>query len=152
MNLIIGSGSQVGKILLKKIGGVGLDHQDYNLKGVPTSLPEAQIVYILASKTKFRDCELDEDAWAVNVDGPIKIGHRYRNSFVVFVSSEAAEWSGRTAYGDQKRHAELGLLSVVPYENLAIVRPKKLTPERIEPFCEFLKEVGENRRCGIHRF
>ena len=151
-SIIVGASGILGAALHRRIGGIGMRRGDYDLKGDPIALPGADLIYIVASKTKFRDCELDEDAWAVNVDGPMKLAHRFKDSFIVYISSEAAEWSGRTAYGDQKRYAELGLRTVVPYENLCIVRPKKLTPVRIELLCEFLERVGRERLCGIHRF
>ena len=167
MWLIIGRDGQVGKALYDHLrvldiaGGVrgtsrrGGEFPQFNLTDDPKVLPSADVVFLVASKTKFRDCELDSDAWSVNVDSPIRIAEHFAfnpSTFIAYISSEAAEWSGRTAYGDQKRFAEIGLLSVVGYHRLAVVRPKKLTPERIADLCILLEKVGRLRLYGVHRF
>jgi len=157
-NLIIGRDGYLGGMLYKSLRNViGTSRHSgakpyFQLTDDPASLPEADVVYIIAAITKFRECEIDPDAWTINVDGPIRLGHRYKDSFVVYLSSEAAEWSGHTAYGDQKRFAEFGLLSVVPYQNLAIVRPDRVTPDKIDRLCDSLIKIGKEKVCGIHRF
>lgn len=158
--VIVGAGGVVGSALYARVGGFGTTHEEFDLKDDPGRLPDADLVYIIAAKSKFRDCELDEDAWEVNVDAPIRIAARYSTQtrparlpaqFIVYVSSEAATW-GRTSYGIQKSHAELGLIAVCRYHRLAIVRPKKLTPERINPLCELLWKIGTEQLCGVHKF
>lgn len=156
--LVIGKDGYLGRMLCDWLGCEGTSRRTgaqlfFDLKSSdPRTLPDADVVYIVAAKTKFRDCEIDDDAWNTNVDGPIRIGDRYRESFIVYISSEAAEWSGHTAYGDHKRFAELGLMSVVPFRNLAVVRPAKVTPDRIEDLCHLLQTIGKDKRFGVHRF
>lgn len=160
MDLLISKDGQVGSALWEKIPCcMATSRRDnrlirFDLKDRADSLPLVDCVYILASKTRFRDCELDTDAWDINVDGPVRIAARYKhtNAFLVYVSSEAAEWSGRSAYGDQKRHAELGLLAVFPYERLAIVRPSKIIPAALNNFCDFVIDIGSNKKYGVHRW
>jgi dTDP-4-dehydrorhamnose reductase len=162
VNLVIGKDGYLGRMLFQSLKhSVGTSRRVgsklfFDLKSSdPKTLPEADVVYIVAAKTKFRDCEIDDDAWSINVDGPIGIGSRYSDSldsFVIYISSEAAEWSGHTAYGDQKRFAEMGLRAVVPYQRLAIVRPSKVTTDRIEDLCKLLLKIGSERLFGVHRF
>jgi len=150
--LVIGKNGTLGRALYERLGGDATGRHDFNLKDNPVFPPEKyDVVYIVAAKTKFRDCELDEDAYQTNVDGPIRLGAYFRKSFIVYISSEAAEWS-RTSYGIQKAHAELGLLAVLGYERLAIVRPTKITQDRLISLVEFLVKIGEERLCGTHRY
>jgi len=150
-SLIIGKNGMLGEALYKRIGGVATTSRDFDLRGDPKDLPEAELVYIVAAMSKFRDCELNPDSWAINVDGPIRVAHHFKNSFIVYISSEAAEW-GRTAYGIQKAHAELGLLAVCGYERLAIFRPCKIVPSMLNMLCRDLDRIGKERLCGVHRF
>jgi dTDP-4-dehydrorhamnose reductase len=157
MWLLIGKDGQLGSALHKHFKCTGTSRHVgakpyFQLTDDPKNLPEAEVVFIVAAKTKFRDCEIDEDAWQVNVDGPIRIGARYRESFIVYISSEAAEWSGHTAYGDQKRFAEMGLRAVVPFNRLAIVRPDKVTPDRIDDLCKLVEKIGKQKVGGVYRF
>jgi dTDP-4-dehydrorhamnose reductase len=158
MWLLIGKDGQLGGALFKHFKNcTGTSRHTgarpyFQLTDDPSSLPASEVVFIVAAKTKFRDCEIDEDAWSINVDSPIRIANRFKDSFIVYISSEAAEWSGHTAYGDQKRFAEMGLRAVVPYERLAIVRPDKVTPDRIEDLCKLLEKIGKGKIWGVHRF
>ena len=149
--LVIGKNGMLGRALHERLGGESTGSKEFNIKDAPVFTKHYDVVYIVAAKTKFRDCELDEDAYQVNVDGPIRLGAYFNSSFIVYISSEAAEWS-RTSYGIQKSHAELGLLAVVGYERLAIVRPTKITQDRLASLVEFLVKIGEERLCGTHRY
>ena len=157
-SLVIGKDGYLGRMLCDWLNCPGTSRRTgaqlfFDLKSSdPRTLPDADVVYIVAAKTKFRDCEIDDDAWGTNVDGPTRVAHRYRDSFVVYISSEAAEWSGHTAYGDQKRFAETGIRSVVPFDRLAIVRPAKVTPDRIDDLCTLLQTIGKEKTYGVHRF
>src|SRR5258706_10158943 len=147
----------LGNSLYMRIGGTALSHQDYDLRDDRTlviaslQIAPPDVVYIVAAMSKFRDCELNEDAWSINVDGPVRVAHHFKTSFIVYISSEAAEW-GRTSYGIQKAHAELGLLAVCGYDRLAIVRPTKIVPSKLNALCEGLEKIGKERLCGVHRF
>jgi dTDP-4-dehydrorhamnose reductase len=158
INLVIGKDGYLGGMLSTTLRCTGTSRHPgakpyFNLKTTdPNTLPNAEVVYIIAAITKFRECEIDPDAWAINVDGPIRLGNRYKDSFIVYMSSEAAEWPGHTAYGDQKRFAEMGLLSVVPYKHLAIVRPDRVTPDKVDRLCKLLEQIGREKKYGVHRF
>ncbi len=155
--LLIGKDGILGSAIHRRIKVLGTSRHTgarpyFQLTDDPSSLPKAEVVFLVAAKTKFRDCEIDDDAWSINVDSPARIAHHFRKSFIIYISSEAAEWSGHTAYGDQKRFAEARLISIVPYENLAIVRPSKVTPDRIDDLCNLLEKIATEKLCGIHRF
>ena len=126
----------------------------FDMKDPPDDLPLGEVVFIVAAKTKFTDCELHKDAWSINVDAPIRIAHHYshHHAFVIYISSEAVEWSGHTAYGDQKRAAEAGIRAVVPYERLAIVRPDKLTEDGMFELCKLLEKIAKEKIGGVYRF
>lgn len=121
----------------------------FDLTSDPKCLPDAEVVILVAANSKFRDCEISA-TWEVNVDAPVRIAHRYKGSFIVYISSEAAEWS-RTGYGLQKQQAEVRLMTVVPYENLAIIRPSKIYPDGLQYLCDWIEGVVKNRLFGVHR-
>lgn len=158
MWLLIGKDGQLGSALYKHFKDcIGTSRHTgakpyFQLTDDPWRLPHAEVVFIVAAKTKFRDCEIDGDAWNINVDSPIRIAARFGESFIVYISSEAAEWSGHTAYGDQKRFAEMGLRAVVPYHRLAIIRPDKVSPDRIDDLCKLMEKIGREKIGGIYRF
>ena len=158
MWLLIGKDGQLGRAFYDYAKCVGTSRHVgakpyFQLTDDPWKLQYSpEVVFLVAAKTKFRDCEIDDDAWSVNVDSPIRIASRFSGSFIVYISSEAAEWSGHTAYGDQKRFAEIGLRAVVPYQRLAIVRPDKVTPDRIDDLCKLLEKIGKEKIGGVYRF
>jgi nucleoside-diphosphate-sugar epimerase len=78
----------------------------------PSYLPHAQVTYICAGITGFRNCTDDPDAEAANVMGPITIAKMVlrRQGYVVFLSSSAAETHPETAYGRMKLDAEREIL------------------------------------------
>lgn len=121
-------------------------------RSMPNSLPESEVIYLVASMTRFRDCEINPDAYAVNVDAQVAIAAYHRKAHIVYISSEAAEWANQTAYGAQKRACELSLLSVCGYDRLCVVRPRKVLPEAVDSLCVYLSHLGSNRNCGVYRW
>ena len=118
----------------------------------PNSLPDAEVIYLVASMTRFRDCEINPDAYHVNVDAQVEIAAYHKNSHIVYISSEAAEWANQTAYGAQKRACELSLLSVCGYDRLCVVRPRKVMLEAVDSLCVYLSHLGSNRNTGVYRW
>ena len=159
-SLLIGSTGFIGTALRQKLiaagpcswttrNGLEKDAFMFDLTGL-IKLPPAEVIYLVAGKGSFRSSELDPDAYLVNVDGPIRVAAHFKNSFIVFLSSEAAEWS-QSPLGMQKRSAELGLLAVCGYERLAIVRPAKITDKTVGALCDDLVNIGEYKLYGVHR-
>lgn len=165
MNLIIGGDGFIGSALRKRIRGhsnqVGglvstsrryKDHLGgilFDLRAPIQMLPDASIVYLVAGIAGFRGCE-QPGAYEVNVDGNLRVAHRFKDAFVVFLSSEAVMSCPNTALGRMKSLTEIGLLSIMGYENLAVVRPPKVTSENVNELCAFLERVGNEKLYGVH--
>ena len=150
MNLIIGGDGLIGRAL--RSSGVWTSRRGedpFDLRGDPMRLPPADVVYLVAGIASFRGCE-QPGAYEVNVDGNLRVAHRFKDAFIVFLSSEAVVSCPNTALGRMKSLTEMGLLSIVGYENLAVVRPGKVTPENVGQLCDFLEKVGNERRYGVH--
>jgi dTDP-4-dehydrorhamnose reductase len=113
----------------------------------PGGLPEVGIVYIVAAIPKFAGACADE-AWAVNVDGPIRVAKRFRGRSIVFVSSDAVERYNTETYGRQKAFAESFMHTV----DAAIVRPCPLTADNVDKCAEFIVKIGTEGRQGIFRW
>lgn len=156
--LVIGGDSQVGRKFSSYMVAPGTSRKPGSefyydlLTSRPSVLPEAETVYLIASMTRFRDCEINPDAYAVNVDAQVAIAAHFKKSHIVYISSEAAEWPNQTAYGSQKRFCELSLLAVCGYDRLCVVRPRKIMPEAIDSFCVYLAHLGRNKNCGVYRW
>lgn len=163
-SLIIGGDSTLGKVLARMIpDAVVTTRRDvlalvenpsvkYDLlKDAPSKLPDADVVYLVAAITKFRECELNFDSYTINVDAPIAIAaeFRKREAHIVYVSSEAATWPGPTAYGMQKRACEAGILAVCGYHGSSIMRPGQFK-DRTEEFAALVINVGVNKKPGVH--
>ncbi len=156
--LIIGGDSMIGKRLAAYLGALsttrrGIDGLFYDLGASrPNTLPEADVIYLVASMTRFRDCEISPDAYAVNVDAQVAIAAQHKKAHIIYISSEAAEWANQTAYGAQKRACELSLLSVCGYDRLCVVRPRKVLPEAVDSLVVYLANLGRDRSNGVHRW
>ena len=107
-------------------------------------------VYLVAAMSKFLDCESNPLAWRVNVDGPIALAQIYshRGAFVVFISSEAVEKAGGTAYGRHKAFAESYMQTI----DAAIVRPAKIPVDQVGVFANAVVDIGTARRPGLTRW
>jgi hypothetical protein len=156
--LVVGGDSQVGKKLAAYLGCPATSRRvgaslSYDLAfSRPQSLPKADVIYLVASMTKFRDCEMNPDAYIINVDAQVRIASHFRQAHIVYISSEAAEWPNQTAYGSQKRMAEVSLLAACGYDRLCVVRPTKIDPSNIGSLCTYLGHLGDNRSCGAYRW
>jgi hypothetical protein len=104
------------------------------------------VVYLVAAVPKFAECEKNPDTWRVNVDAPIALARLFPSAFKVFVSSDAVEFAGNTAYARQKAHVEGYMQSI----DAAIVRPNRISDA--PKFAEYLIEVGQGRRPGLFRW
>jgi dTDP-4-dehydrorhamnose reductase len=113
-------------------------------------LPQVDVVYLVAACASLIECERNPATWIVNVDAPHAIATRMSalGAFVVFISSDAVECAGGTAYGRQKAHAEILMQTL----GAAIVRPARVQPERLASLVELLARVGEKRRPGVFRW
>jgi dTDP-4-dehydrorhamnose reductase len=105
-------------------------------------------VYLVAAMPKFAACEGSALAWHVNVDAPLAIAAE-RLGFAVFVSSDAVENMGNTAYARQKAHVEAVLLG---RGGAAIVRPGRVLPERVSELADLMIDVGLKRQPGVTRW
>ncbi len=116
------------------------------------SLPPAEVVYLVAAKTGFGACEGDRSSWIVNVDAPIMIARHYKysgigNPHIVFISSDAVEYCGATAYARQKAQVE----SYIQAIDGAIVRAGRVGP-RVNELARLIADVGVQRRVGLTRW
>lgn len=106
------------------------------------------VIYLVAAMPKFQDCALEREAWRVNVDAPITLARHYasasRGAFVVFISSDAVEWSGE-ALARQKAHVESYMRTI----NAAIIRPARVTQERAPEFASFVVQKAIDQHVGV---
>lgn len=130
----------------------------------PNVLPPAEVVYLVAAKPGFASCEGTAESWVVNVDAQIAIARRYQvtmlewikkerefsesSPFIVYVSSDAVEWCGGTAYARQKAQVE----SYVQAIDGAIIRPTRVTGETVDSLAALMVDVGIGRKQGVHRW
>ena len=118
-------------------------------KPIPDDLPDAGVVYLVAAMPGFATCEGNGHSWIVNVDAQIGIARQYRDrSFVVYVSSDAVEWCGGTAYARQKAQVE----SYINAIEGAVVRPTRVPPDMAPALAAMLIDVGNGRKQGTHRW
>ena len=163
-SLIVGGDSTLGKVLARMLPDAIITTRGevrslipnpavaYDMvKDSPAKLPDADVVYLVAAITKFRECELNFDSYTVNVDAPIAIAaeFRKRGAHIVYISSEAATWPGPTAYGMQKRTCEQGMLAVCGHGGVSIIRPGQFK-ERTDEFAKMVIEIGSNKKTGVH--
>jgi nucleoside-diphosphate-sugar epimerase len=160
--LVVGGDGKIGSALVAHLSAAGhqviaTTRRDDDttrlrldmLEPIP-DLPKADAVYLVAAVPSLIECERNPSTWIVNVDAPYAIACQMasRNAFPVFISSDAVESAGGTAYGRQKAHAETLMHMLMA----AIVRPTRVTPERLASLCELLARVGERRLPGVHRW
>jgi dTDP-4-dehydrorhamnose reductase len=114
------------------------------------AIPAAEAVFIVAAVNTFQACEGNPQAYRVNVDAPVEIARLAiaQGGFPVFVSSDAVEWCGASAYARQKALAELGVRMV----GGAVVRPSRVEPHRVGNLCELLLDVATRRLPGVHHW
>lgn len=131
-------------------GGIAANRMIYfdlfDIAKIP-ELPEASCVYLIAGMPGFPVCEGNPTSWHVNVDAQVALARRYRNSFVVFVSSDCVEWA-HSAYAAQKRYVENYIDAIAGGK----VRPKRVAPERAEELARVIVDVGVMRKAGVTRW
>lgn len=156
-SLVVGGDSMLGSALADHLGALRSSRRPgatfpYDLRtGLPWHLPKADVVYLVACLRTFKECELDPDAYVINVDAQVAIAAHFKDSHIVYVSSEAAEWPNQTAYGAQKRACEISLLGACGYHRLSVVRPKPFV-RHLDLFCRYLETIGNERRAGTSRW
>ena len=176
MHLIIGGDGGLGKVLRTRLAGEqwkATTRREINpdwywagnespipwIGAIPLDLskpigelPAADFVYIVAAVTKIVECERNQvETWVINADAPVEIGRRYaatKGTFVIFVSSDAVEFMGQSAYGRQKAYVESFMLTI----GAAVVRPSRIEPDSRVALAEFMIDVAMNRRSGLHRW
>ena len=169
MHLVIGGDGLVGSALRSKLNSRHLAWQATSRRAIPTEawpgpvlLDLAAIdwqylpmitrgtVYLVAYMSKFIDCESNPLAWRVNVDAQIELARQYsrHGAFVVFISSEAVEKAGGTAYGRQKAHVESYMRTI----DAAIIRPSRIPPNRVDYFAKVVVDIGVERKPGLMRW
>jgi nucleoside-diphosphate-sugar epimerase len=166
-HLVIGGNGLIGTALCDELARRNNDHlattrrtDDPNKllfvlgKDDPYLLPQASVVYLVAARPGFSACEGDAESWVVNVDAQIAIARRFirhnpsRVAFIVYVSSDAVEWCGGTAYARQKAQVEAYIQSI----DGAIIRPTRVTPVTVKAVAGLMIDVGIARTSGVHRW
>lgn len=114
------------------------------------SLPHADVSFLCAAVANYRLCEGNAEAWRINVDGTLAVAKRLMRagSFVVFLSSVAAEWATHSAYGRAKAIVECTLQAM---GDPAIIRFERVTPITVETMVSRVLGIGLARRPGIFR-
>lgn len=114
------------------------------------SLPQVDVSFLCAAVADYRACEGNAEAWRVNVDGTIAVAKQLMRagSFVVFLSSVAAEWATHSAYGRAKALVECTLQAI---GDPAILRFERVTPARLETIALRSLDIGMARKPGIYR-
>lgn len=125
-------------------GSMRLNLEDF------TYLPLFEVVYLVAAVHTFQGCEGNASAYRINVDAPCEIARRAvkAGGFPVFVSSDCVEWCGGTAYARHKSLVEMVMHTL----GGAIIRPSKVTPDRLDSLVELMRRVGEMREPGVYRW
>lgn len=159
--LILGADSCIGKALATKLEMVScwliettrrrphLQHQVcLDLAEPIPTLPPCDIAFLCAG-IKGMECERDKSmSWRVNVDGILAAGKQLMraNTFVVYVSSDAVEWSD-SAYARQKAYVELGLQM---FGEPAIVRCQRFDDATAPQAARAMISIAQARQAGIH--
>ena len=169
MHLVIGGRGLVGSALcaelrlreipfkatcrrLPSMGEIKLDLTDVVIERQLGEVVPVDVVYLVAAKTGLGACEGDRSSWIVNVDAPIMIARHYRysgigNPHIVFISSDAVEYCGATAYARQKAQVESYIQSI----DGAIVRAGRVGA-RVGELAKLIADVGVQRRVGLVRW
>jgi len=108
-----------------------------------------EFVYLVAAMPGFAVCGSNPLAWRVNGDAQIAPARKYwGNTTIVFVSSEAVEIAGGTAYARQKAAVE----AFMHVCGGAIVRPSRVEKSKADAFAAFLVSVAKQKKPGVYRW
>ncbi len=114
----------------------------------PDQLMTADVAYFCAGVNGIRENEGNAIAWRTNVDGTIAVIKLVPEAFVVYLSSNAVEWSD-TSYARQRGAVELFLQT---RGRAAIVRVQKVTKDNVAQFVLFLVKIGQKQRDGVYHW
>lgn len=154
IEVIIGADGYIGSKLAERLPGAirttrrpayleGDWPFDMEERGV---LPDADIAYLCAGVNGTLTCARDpQGSYRVNVDGTIYVANRYRQNFLVWLSSTTVEWCSE-AYAVQKRTAEI-VLHLMPH--VAIIRAGRVTNDNIDSLLDVMVKAGRGRISGL---
>ena len=155
--LVIGGGGFIGGVLRRNLPAQtpwtshrhGVAPFKLDLLAV-SFVPDCDIAYICAGANGAKACEGNQDAFRVNVDGPIEIARIVtgRGGFVVWIGSMSVEWMG-AAYQRHKLAAE-GVLRLM--RGVGVVRAGRVVNGNVDDLCRTLIRVGRNREEGLIRW
>lgn len=154
--LVVGADGFIGRRLLGITGAEGTSrgnpiyhhHHVLDLKDFDTEkLPQADVVYICAGVNGAKNCEGNQDAHRINVDGTIRLAKHYvgQGAFVVWISSTTVEWSN-SAYARQKAMTETVLLTM---PRVAIVRAGRVLHSNVDELCSTMIRAAKQRSEGV---
>ena len=155
--LIIGSDGILGSALLAAIpGAIGTTRRvpclspkvHFDLADFDPP-PPCDLAYLCAGTKGFAETEGNRPAFRADVDGNIRAAkHLLRTgAFVVFISTDAADWGAHTAYARNRLLVEIAL---VMQPNVAIIRPKKFDHANVAGLVDLCIHVGASKHEGLH--
>lgn len=149
MNLIIGATGILGSAIHKLLPSAYVPpRMEYDLTNDPACLPSVDVAYLCAGTKGHQACEGNEAVFQADVDGNIRLA-RYllrRDTFVVFVSSDAVQW-GNSAYSRNRLIVEMAL---VMWPHVAIVRPGRFDEKNVAALAKRCVDIGGARLEGVH--
>lgn len=150
---VIGSNGFIGSAIVRRWKELGLSYYaltraDLDVSADSWHIPEAEITFFCAAKSRFLDCESMPDAWRVNVDAPLQVCRLVAPRRFVWFSSEAVEKALHTAYGMQKAFVEMGLANM---PNATVVRIGKTTAENIQSLLDELMNIPSREPLALVR-
>ena len=148
-NLIIGATGILGSAIHKLIpDAYAPTRKEYDLTNDPSSLPRVDVAYLCAGTKGHQACEGNQAVFQSDVDGNLRLARHLlkRDTFVVFVSTDAVEWAN-TAYSRNRLLVEMAL---VMQPNVAIVRPGKFDSVSALYLAKACRMIGERRMEGVH--
>lgn len=165
MKYVIGGRGRIGSELVLALRQSGSGPFEYTTRhegdglfldlAEPLKLPWGKfkpdsIVFIVAGANGFEACEGKRESYRVNVDAPVAIARAAQrdSAFPVFISTDAVEWCGSSAYARQKALSEVAIRMA----GGAIIRPARVTPERAREFARFMLSIGDARQEGVFKW
>lgn len=162
-SLVIGADGLLGSALMDivpdPIGTTRRHRRHFDDRGRPSfyldllepqsHLPICDVAYLCAGTKGFAENEGNRNAFRADVDGNIQIARRALagGSFVLFISSDGAEWGGHTAYIRNRLLVEMAL---VMQPRVAIIRPAKFNSQNVASLAARCLDVARARAEGVH--